>query len=73
MNYISGFFTPSDPIAAAEKKVEDANAELASAKSAASGTIPGNTVDGVGGRRKKTRRGGKRKSRKLRKLRGSRK
>lgn len=71
MNYIRGFFTPTDPVVAAEKKVQDANAELASAKSAASGTIPGNTVDGVqGGRRKrraKTRRGGKRKSRRSRK------
>ncbi len=78
MNYISGLFTPADPVAAAQKKVDaaneevaaaqkkldDANGELTKARAPMSGTIS----DGVqGGRRKKTRRGGLRKSRRSRK------
>lgn len=55
---------PNAAVVAAEKELQAAQEKLAAAKQAATppaGTVPGNTVDGVnGGRRKrKTRRGGK--------------
>jgi len=71
MDYLRGFFTAADPVEAAQKKVDAANVELAEAQSKAQ--PPAGTIgsDGVqGGRRKrraKTRRGGKRKSRRSRK------